>query len=192
MKKRYRFTDGDEDLVTILGQIYKGDDRATAIVGAAFVDDALEQVLRLLFKETERHDIDKLPNEKNAIEKSFLKVANDLFAPDRSLGSFRAKIDLSFALGVIGYGAFSDFTIIKDIRNLFAHHMLDVGDKKPVSFETPAIVSLAQRFSPLIKELGGGDHRLVFAHTCTAYTSQLFAPMRPGSPRLEHGMQVCW
>lgn len=64
------------------------------------------------------------------------ELAGRLFGDTRPLGNFSAKIDLSFALGLIGGENYKRLTTIRKIRNEFAH-----ADEF-VDFHTPAIQKL--------------------------------------------------
>jgi DNA-binding MltR family transcriptional regulator len=80
-------------------------DRGCVLVTAAFLDEALEALLRA-----------RMSSEKGAAE-----AIGQLFRADGALGSFSAKIELSRALGVIGDSERSDLTKIRKLRNLMAH-----------------------------------------------------------------------
>lgn len=77
-------------------------DRAVAIVGAAYVDLVLRDAItaRLLADE---------------------KLMNELFENRGPLQDFWARVQVAFALQIIGRGAYEDFRVIKNIRNAFAH-----------------------------------------------------------------------
>jgi hypothetical protein len=64
-----------------------------------------------------------------------------LFEGYGPLSSFSAKIDLSFALQVIDTQARSDLTVVRKIRNQFAHSV------SLVNFTSPGIVAHFQHFN---------------------------------------------
>ena len=106
--------DDPEHFTQVLSEFLKGDDRTVAILGAALVEESLEQTLRFqLAGDT--------------------KVVDSLFKPDRPLGTFGAKIDLCFAIGIIGKITYASLKKIKDVRNRFAHELLMLNDKKKLS-----------------------------------------------------------
>jgi DNA-binding MltR family transcriptional regulator len=80
-------------------------DRAVAIITGSMVENRLERAIR-----------SRLQRDK-AIE-------NRLFNPSGPLGSFSAKIDAAYLLGIISAEAHRDLVMFKDIRNLFAHNLM--------------------------------------------------------------------
>lgn len=70
-----------------------------------------------------------------AIQARFVPLSDDelksLEKPGAPLSSFSQAIDLGFALGLFGPMIHHDLTIVRVIRNAFAHTM------KPLSFDTP-------------------------------------------------------
>jgi hypothetical protein len=75
-------------------------DRAAAVLAAAFLESALEELLRKAI----------VPN-----------ASKDLFRSFGPLSSFGGKIDVSHALGLINDEERDDLRIVKSIRNDFAH-----------------------------------------------------------------------
>jgi hypothetical protein len=98
------------------------DDRSAAIIGACFIEDALEECLRFYLKHNDE-----------AVGRLF-----DVGEP--ALGTFSAKIDLCAAMGIVGPRAYKDLGRIRKIRNLFAHRMLLQEQK--LSFQTQQIADL--------------------------------------------------
>src|SRR3989442_14479274 len=93
-----------EKFLPVLKESFHGDDRTMAIMCAALLEDALEQLLRAQLRQS--------------------KVSDRLFVSEQPLGSFAAKISIAFATGMIGDMTHEDLVRIKDIRNIFAHHIL--------------------------------------------------------------------
>ncbi len=81
-------------------------ERGLAIVGAAFLDDALAELLRAYLIDDSK------------------KLVNGLLG--RSIGSFKNRCDLAYALGLIGPDMHSDLDQIREIRNRFAHSYSDL------------------------------------------------------------------
>lgn len=77
-------------------------DRGTALIAAAWLDDAMEEALRRVF----------LPHRRQQ---------DLLLAPDHPLGSLAAKTRLAFLLGLLEETARNDLDAIREIRNKFAH-----------------------------------------------------------------------
>jgi DNA-binding MltR family transcriptional regulator len=92
----------------------KQGDRGTALIVAAWVDDALEAVIRSRFR----------PDK---------PLADDLLRPDGPLGSFSARIKLGYMLDLLEHLARKDLDLIRKIRNDFAHARSDLR------FTTPSI-----------------------------------------------------
>jgi DNA-binding MltR family transcriptional regulator len=77
-------------------------DRATAIVAAAILEDRLTKAIQ-----------SKLRNDKDAVSR--------LFRQSGPLGSFSAKIDLGYLMGLYSPEIYKDMHTIREIRNAFAH-----------------------------------------------------------------------
>jgi hypothetical protein len=150
------------DLHLVLRELLTAEDRTAAIVGAAFVEDGLEQILRVQFQATP-------------------KIIDGLFQPDSPLGSFRAKIDLSFAIGTIGPVAHHDMSIIKDVRNSFAHNMLTAEGKAALTFKNQQIdarccdLKFVKAIQPALP-INPQHHlpRELFVWSCATYHARLY------------------
>jgi DNA-binding MltR family transcriptional regulator len=87
-------------------------DRAIAIMGAAFLDRLLGEMLTNFFVDDE-------------------KEANRLLAPERPLGPFGARITACYCLGLIGETIAADLRLVAKIRNRFAHDIqVDFADSR--------------------------------------------------------------
>src|SRR5688572_23015419 len=93
-------------------------DRAAAIVAGAMLDDALLTLLRARL-------VPAVDRERSILE-----------APNAPLGTFSARIDASFQMGLVSKELARDLHIIRKIRNQFAHEPLDT------TFDTPRISDL--------------------------------------------------
>ena len=93
-----------QDLQGFVEEFQKESDRATAILGAALLD---EKLLHLL----------------TAFLVSDSKQVDLLLGIEQPLGSFGARIRTAYCLGLVTRNAFDILTIIKGIRNAFAHHL---------------------------------------------------------------------
>lgn len=91
-------------LVVMMDQLEdeKQTDRAVAIVGAAFVDLVLRDVISAKL----------LPDD---------KIMTELFENRGALQDFGSRVTLAYALRLCGSAAYHDLRSIKDIRNAFAH-----------------------------------------------------------------------
>lgn len=101
-----------------------GSDRACVIVGAALLED----VLRALLAEYFTHKAD----------------SNKLFDHSGALGTFSAKIELSFHLGLISDYEYKLLNKIRDIRNRFAHRtcMSSFQDDPGIKDEITAVLTI--------------------------------------------------
>jgi hypothetical protein len=120
-------------------------DRAAAIVSAAFLDDRLAAALKA-----------RLHHNKNITDK--------MFDPSGPLGSFSAKIDLAFLIGMFTKDSIDDLHIIRNVRNEFAHKL------KTKTFNS-------QRIRDLIKNIGVIKKQRI---TATGGKNQLTMEIFPG------------
>ena len=113
----------DPEVLSVLGRIALGPlnspatDRTLAIVGAVYIEDEL----------------------RNAIKKHFLpghsaETENQVFSDEQApLSGLAARARIAFALGIISAELLGDITLVRDIRNAFAH------TSASVSFGTKAV-----------------------------------------------------
>ncbi|MBI4653901.1 MAG: DUF4145 domain-containing protein [Nitrospirae bacterium] len=105
----------DDDFANYFRQFYEQlrmeSERGSAIVGAAFIEEALEKMLKaLLIASAEKAEKD-----------------DELFKSSYSpLGSFSAKIDVAYRTGLISPKVWKSLHIIRDLRNDFAHLSLQI------------------------------------------------------------------
>lgn len=97
-----------EHLHGSLRELTEGTDRAVAIVGASFVETALDEALLVFLHRNKR-------------------ITDHLFRPSGPIGAFSTKIHLGLLVGLYGVAAHRDLINIKEIRNAFAHS-LEVRD----------------------------------------------------------------
>lgn len=138
-------------------------DRGCVLVAAAFLDEALELLLRSnMYNDT----------------KLLKKTIDPLFVPVGPLGSLGVKIDLCRALKLLYTEEFEDLISIRNLRNYFAHSYVDASfaDQKaidhilnlnhfgiknfPLSNEEKKTPNhIRQRFSLCASWLAGGIHK---------------------------------
>lgn len=80
-------------------------DRAVAIVGPAYLETLLTEML-----------VNFLVDDENEVDR--------LTQPERPLGTFGAKVSACYCLGLIGETIKTDLRIVAKIRNRFAHDIL--------------------------------------------------------------------
>ena len=105
----------------MVGSFHNESDRGAAVLAGGFVDNYLGVYLRSLVVDA--------------------KIADDLFQSLGPLSSFSQRIALARAFGLISKVAYEDLTLIRKIRNQFAHHPLDA------TFASPEISKLAAKLS---------------------------------------------
>lgn len=89
-------------------------DRGCALMAAAYLDDQLQELLLQSFVDDDA-------------------TSTRFFHPNGPLGSFSARIDLAFLLGLISKQALRDLHLIRKIRNEFGHN------HRPMSFSAEAV-----------------------------------------------------
>lgn len=94
---------GVEVLSSIEAEFRNAPDRVMAVVGAAYLDSILEQLLRAVFINDDEE-------------------ADRLLAPDRPIGANGARYQLAYCLGLINADQRDDLKTIAKVRNLFAHN----------------------------------------------------------------------
>jgi len=105
-----------EPVGKFIASLYQETDRGCALMAAAFLNNALSELLK-----------------KNFIKNK--KVSDRLFESNQPFGNFSSKIDAAYALGLIGKTVHQNLHLVRKIRNDFAH----VAD--PIGFEHPPIKS---------------------------------------------------
>jgi hypothetical protein len=93
-----------EKFLQVFNELNSATDRAAAIVGGSIVELALQSAL-----EAQLHRDEKL--------------TDSLFRPSGAFGAFATKINLGFLVGIYGQNGRKELTIIKNIRNAFAHRL---------------------------------------------------------------------
>ena len=113
LRELSRLSPTDDEIDVLLSEIDTHNHRAAAVLGGAFVEDALEY----------------------AIQRRFLSLSKAesefIFEYPGPLSSFDAKIRAGFGIGLYGTIVRNDLHVIRRVRNAFAHA------KKPISFDTP-------------------------------------------------------
>lgn len=120
--------------------IYQGQieaDRSVALVRTSVVEEHLRLAI-------ERH-FPGLATDPKVIDRIFDQMKNG------PLSTFTARVDVAFALGIIGKGALSALKKIASIRNLFAHR-LDIS-----SFDHPDVITLTEKLTYINFAITGPD-----------------------------------
>ena len=161
-----------------MAEIEKQTDQGAAIVGAAYID--------LVVREALTARMGDLPD-----------IVTLLFDNRGPLQDFGARIQLAFAIGIIGHGAYTDLCIIKDVRNAFAHsaEAMDFDHAgvtarcsglwfaKTILYDKrPKPSTAKERFIRTIELLADGLHENIMRHKAGLSPSQ-FLTMGPSSPK---------
>jgi DNA-binding MltR family transcriptional regulator len=140
----------------------KQGDRGTALIAAAWLDDALEALIRAHFRP----------------DKS---IADDFMRSDGPCGSFSARIKLAYLLDLIDPTPRRDLDKIRAIRNHFAHA------RREIRFSTPSIKDRCKDLhGARAYRAGGGmlrSPRQEFLVATYFLTEYLFSKTRPRERR---------
>ena len=99
-------------VATMPGQVFHdvrqeidlGSPRATAIVGAAFVEDHLQRLIQARLVDDQ-------------------KVVEQILGPSSALGTLSAKINVGYLMGLYSKEVYLELDCIRKIRNDFAHEL---------------------------------------------------------------------
>jgi hypothetical protein len=100
----------NEEAEDIIWNLEKRNHHALAMLGASYLDSALERLLMAHF----------VPLSPDDQRRMFDGAANGI------LGSLSNKIRISYAVNLLQDDEYSDLIIINDIRNIFAHSLHDI------------------------------------------------------------------
>lgn len=106
--------------IALIAELNGESDRACAVVGAAWVEESLQQAIESVLH----------PHE---------KARERLFAGTGPLGTFAAKIDLACVFGFMTDAIRSDLEAIRRIRNEFAHLVVHRDTHARVTFASESI-----------------------------------------------------
>lgn len=139
--------DHDEFMDALL-EMHKESDRGAAIMGAALLEEGLENLLRAAMAN---------PDDKAGL-------FDDKGAP---FGTMHAKTLSAYAFGLIGEPLTKDIEIVRSVRNQFSHAL------RPITFRTPSVSHTClplEKYVPahLLKfpEHDPGKARFVFEAAC--------------------------
>lgn len=144
-------TEARQRMITLIDEMNGQSDRGVAIVGAAWVEEAI-----------------------SASIESFLlsdpKTWQRLFGRNGPLATLSAKINLSRLLGLISDTTKSDLHIIRDIRNEFAHQIAHKTANSKLSFDSPHIKDKCMTIKCIAQE-GIIMPRAAFIRSCAVLYS---------------------
>jgi hypothetical protein len=121
-----------EEMDKILRTLNRSGDKAAALLGAAYLESELEQLLSAFFRPLGKED------------------RNRMFSPQQRgvLSTFDAKIRVAYAAKLLHVNAYHALLLIAGIRNVFAHSLHDVD------FKHPLVVHDCQRLAAISANLG--------------------------------------
>lgn len=91
-----------QELSTFFAELQSETDRGLPLVAAALIDEKLMETLQSFFCEGKAAD----------------RLLSEVNAP---LGTFSSRIEACFALGLIDEHEYREITLVRKVRNLFAH-----------------------------------------------------------------------
>ncbi len=144
-----------DDITGFVDELVNASDRASALIGAALVDDEMATTLRLMLQFRNGEDEARL--------------LSDPMAP---LSHFSSKSRLLFALGVIDERIFDTLDTIRVIRNAFAHSQI------PLTFATKEVSDLCMTCPNPTGALGNPVINVAKAHfvvSCMGVATYLIA-----------------
>lgn len=145
-----RFRDNPEEankrLMALVEEMSGESDRAVAIVGAAWIEEALS---------------DSITSFLQAHEESHKR----LFRGGAPLATFSSKIDLSRLLGIVSDTIWADLHRIRDIRNEFAHHIAHKTDNTKLTFAAGHIADKCLALRCVAHEKHS-DPRVAYTRAC--------------------------
>lgn len=142
----------EDELSRYAELIAQESDRGSAVMAAAFVENALRVCA-----------CSRLANPSPEIVRSWFEDNNAPFA------TFAAKIKLGRALGIYESQMEKRLTIIKDIRNAFAHA------SRPLDFSDPAISEAVLQLNISPEKFKGRKDKVVFWSACLAMSKAFIA-----------------
>lgn len=127
MKINYKRANSFDDLKGFRAEINKGNDRTAAIVASSYLDECLRQLLKAFLIDDNKKVGELVGDERNN---------------DCPIGTFSSRILTCYCLGLIAKHEMHDLTLIRKIRNYFAHslHGASFDDEKIVSYCSDLIV----------------------------------------------------
>lgn len=120
-KKTKRIEELDSRIQEFFSIVNDGDDLTCVLLGVNYLDEILRTILNTCLKES--------------------KVTKKILNPTSGfLGTFSARIDMVYCLGIIDKKIYNDLRLITEIRNIFAHSF------DSISFDSPEVVKLLNKF----------------------------------------------
>jgi DNA-binding MltR family transcriptional regulator len=120
-KKTKRIEELDSRMQDFFSIVNDGNDLACVLLSVNYLDEILRTILNARLKES--------------------KVTENILNPSSGfLGTFSARIDMVYCLGIFDKKIYNDLRVITQIRNIFAHSF------DSISFDSPEVVKLLNQF----------------------------------------------
>jgi len=140
-----------EDILGFMEEFEGESDRAAAVLGAAYLDDHLRELIgSFLIDDSTR--VDEL-----------------LKGPLAPLGSFASRISASYCMGLMSKNEYNDLQIIREIRNRFAHELHGVSFSDAWVKNKCAELELAKAMKPLPGSPPGAREQFTAALSLLSY-----------------------
>lgn len=158
------------DLQGWIEEMKQGSDRVAAIVGATLLDEQLRALLLNFFVD------------ERTLGKSDGSSWGRLFGPEGPLGASANRSALALALGLIPVDLYEDLTIIRRVRNVFAHGL------HGLSFQHPEVAAACEQLRIVPAALPEEWHadltpRIRYILTVTHAAIEVDGRARHGPPR---------
>jgi DNA-binding MltR family transcriptional regulator len=95
------------DTPKMLNALKRGTDLACVLTGSSYLEELLANMLEIRFIKS--------------------SIAKQLLHPYGVLGTFKARADLSYCLGLINKSTYQDLCQIAEVRNQFAHSHIEIN-----------------------------------------------------------------
>jgi mannitol operon repressor len=145
-------TEDLKDLSKFLHELQTESDRGLALVGASVIDDKLASSIRSFLADC----------------KVVHRLVDDANAP---LGSFSSRVNACLALGLIDQFEYEEITLIRKVRNEFAHGL------HGTTFGTEPIAGLCSTLKSQLPEGAGhptSDSRFRFMNAVVSIVTRLY------------------
>jgi len=144
--------DDSKELAQFVAELSRETDRGLALVGAALIDEKLRDTLESFFCEGT----------------SASKLLDGGYAP---IGTFSARIQLCYSLGLIDEQEYREISLVRKVRNEFAH------SKHGISFQTERIRGFCATFTsdlPDDADYDVSNSRFRFTNAVVCITLRLY------------------
>jgi len=162
-----------DEVLAFRHELTSESDRGCALMAAAYLDDQLGLLLKSRFVDDS-------------------KVSKELFDHIAPLGTFSARVDMAYMLGLLSSTARRDLHLIRKIRNSFGH------TAAPMTFEQPSIAARCRELNHHALNAKGDSPRAIFVQAVLGITGVIHAeiltvsrPTNSPEPPLGTELKLC-